>query len=370
MSKSIILSLVGATVIVGAGAFYYTTMQQQTAKPVPQVKTVAPVEKKAEVVEEKKAELAVKPIVLKFSHVAAEDTPKGKAAIYFEKKLEALTEGKIDVQVYANSSLSADNQVVKALKFDNIQMAAPSFSVLSKDTPQLSIFDLPFLFKDMNHVHKVQDTEVGDKLKKMSSKNGIKALDFWDNHFKQFTSSKNNLKTPDLAEGQSFRIMASEVLDEQFKSVGAIPKTLPFKEVKTALEKKILDGQENTISNITSQEIYKYQDYLTISNHGYLGYLVIVSEKFYNSLTPELQEKLEVALQDATEKEREYAEELNTSDLSTIKDYARTSGKLKITELTEADKLKWIEKVRNIYPKFYDDTKIGKELIKEVMNIK
>eukprot|EP01029_Cantina_marsupialis_P010891 TRINITY_DN2457_c0_g2_i1.p1 TRINITY_DN2457_c0_g2~~TRINITY_DN2457_c0_g2_i1.p1 ORF type:complete len:222 (+),score=37.48 TRINITY_DN2457_c0_g2_i1:67-732(+) len=161
--------------------------------------------------------------VLKFSHVVSSNTPKGKAADYFEKRLEELTKGRIEVQVYPSSQLYKDNAVLKALKLDTVQMAAPSFSKFGKIVPQLALFDLPFLFKDMDHLHRVQDGKVGQNLKDMVSSKGYVALDFWDNGFKQLSSSKKALVQPDDAKGQKFRIMSSKVLEAQFNAVGANP---------------------------------------------------------------------------------------------------------------------------------------------------
>ncbi len=208
---------------------------------------------------------------LKFSHVVSENTPKGQAAKFFEKRLEELSKGAIDVQVYPSSQLYGDKAVLKAIRMDSVQMACPSFSKFGKIVPQLALFDLPFLFKDINHLHRVQDGAVGDKLKAMVTKKGIVALDFWDNHFKQLSSSKKALINPSDAKGQKFRIMSSKVLEEQFKAVGANPQMMPFSEVYSGLQQGVIDGQENTLSNIYTKKFYEVQTDLTVTNHGYLG---------------------------------------------------------------------------------------------------
>jgi C4-dicarboxylate-binding protein DctP len=228
--------------------------------------------------------------VLKFSHVVSENTPKGKAANFFEKRLEELSKGKIDVQVYPNSQLYKDKEVLKALKLNSAQMACPSFSKFTKMVPQLALFDLPFLFRDMEHVHKVEDGEVGQKLKDLVAAKGFVVLGYWDNAFKQLTSSKKALLMPQDAKGQKFRIMSSKVLEEQFKAVGAIPQVMPFSEVYSALQQGVIDGQENTNSNIYTKKFYEVQKYMTVSNHGYLGYMVVMSKKFWESLPKDLQE--------------------------------------------------------------------------------
>ena len=239
---------------------------------------------------------------LKFSHVVSENTPKGKAALFFEKRLEELSKGKIDVQVYPSSQLYKDKAVLKAIRLDSVQMACPSFSKFGKIVPQLALFDLPFLFKDIDHLHRVQDSQVGTKLKAMVTKKGFVALNFWDNHFKQLTSSKKALIKPSDAKGQKFRIMSSKVLEAQFKAVGANPQMMPFSEVYSGLQQGVIDGQENTNSNIYTKKFYEVQTDLTVTNHGYLGYLVVMSKKFWNSLPKNLQENVVQAMNEATDK--------------------------------------------------------------------
>jgi len=308
--------------------------------------------------------------VLKFSHVVSENTPKGKAAKFFEQRLEELSKGKIDVQVYPNSQLYKDKEVLKALKLNSAQMACPSFSKFTKTVPQLALFDLPFLFRDMEHVHKVQDGEVGQKLKDLVAKKGFVVLDYWDNAFKQLSTSKKPLLMPEDAKGQKFRIMSSKVLEEQFKAVGAIPQVMPFSEVYSALAQGVIDGQENTNSNIYTKKFYEVQKDMTVSNHGYLGYLVVMSKKFYDSLPKDLQEAVKQAMKEATAKEREYAAELDKEQFNKIKEYADKTGKLKIHTLTEEQKKAWKEAMSKVYPKFYDEKKIGKDLIEAAINTK
>lgn len=308
--------------------------------------------------------------VLKFSHVVSENTPKGKAAKYFEQRLEELSDGAIDVQVYPSKQLYNDKAVLKAIRLNSVQMAAPSFSKFGKIVPQLALFDLPFLFRDIGHLHRVQDGKVGKKLKQMVTKKGFVALNFWDNHFKQLSSSKKALIKPSDAKGQKFRIMSSKVLEAQFKAVNASPQMMPFSEVYSALQQGVIDGQENTNSNIFTKKFYEVQSDLSITNHGYLGYLVVVSKKFYNSLPKKLQKDLVQAMNDATLIERYLAEDLNTKQFKLIEDYANKTGKLKIHKLNKKQIKAWRDAVSPIYKKFYNKKKIGKSLINQTINTK
>jgi C4-dicarboxylate-binding protein DctP len=308
---------------------------------------------------------------LKFSHVVSPNTPKGKAADFFEKRLEELSGGRIDVQVYPSSQLYKDSAALKALRLNSIQMAAPSFSKFGKLVPQLALFDLPFLFKDMDHLHRVQDGEVGTKLKDMVTKKGFVALDFWDNAFKQLSTSKDApILWPKDAAGQKFRIMSSKVLEEQFKAVDANPQMMPFSEVYSGLQQGVIDAAENPISNIYTKKFHEVQKNLTLSNHGYLGYLVVMSKKFWNSLPKDLQDATKQAMKEATAKEREFAAELDKKQLGLIEEYAKKTGKLKIYTMTPEQTEAWKKAVSPIYSKFYDKKKIGKDLIEGALNTK
>jgi C4-dicarboxylate-binding protein DctP len=307
---------------------------------------------------------------LKFSHVVSANTPKGKAADFFEKRLEELSGGKIDVQVYPSSQLYNDNAVLKAIRLNSVQMAAPSFSKFGKIVPNLALFDLPFIFKDIDHLHRVQDGEVGQALKDKVAAKGIIALNFWDNGFKQLTSNEKPLLMPEDAKGQKFRIMSSKVLEAQFHAVGANPQMMPFSEVYSGLQQGVIDAAENPISNIYTKKFHEVQKYLSISDHGYLGYLVVLSKKFWNSLPADLQANVTQAMNEATEKEREYAKELNDSQLELIKEYAKKTGNLEIYTLTAEQKEAWRKAVSKIYPEFYSDKKIGKDLIEKTIATK
>ncbi len=303
--------------------------------------------------------------VIKFSHVVSPNTPKGKAADYFAKRVKELSHGKIKVEVYPNSQLCGDKVVLRKMKFNAVQMAAPSFSKFTGLVPQLALFDLPFLFNDADHLHKVLDGEVGQKLLKMVDKKGYVALAYWDNGFKQMSDSKRPLIRPEDAKGLKFRVMSSKVLVEQFKAIDAIPVVLPFSEVYSALQQGVVDGQENTLSNIYTKKFYEVQKYMTISDHGYLGYMVVVSKKFWNKLPNNLKAVVKEAMKEATAKERIWAQQLNDSQFAKIKAYADKTGKLKIITLTKEQRQVWAKKLRSIYPKFYGT--IEKDLIEKTI---
>ncbi|QHE51733.1 TRAP transporter substrate-binding protein [Pontibacillus sp. HMF3514] len=301
-------------------------------------------------------------ITIKFSHVVAENTPKGKAANMFEDLAEKYTDGKVDVQVFPNSQLYNDDEVLSAVQQNNVQMAAPATSKVSKLFPEWQIFDFPFAFEDTQAVQEAMESEkIGGKLFKMLKDQNLLGLSMWDNGFKQMTLDEHALIKPEDFKGQKFRVMSSKVLEAQFEAVDANPTPMPFSEVYSALEQGVIDGQENTLSNIYSKKFHEVQDYMTISNHGYLGYAVITNDEFWTGLPDDVRSSLEKALDETTKWVRENGERLNNENLEKIKE----DGTLKeIHKLTDEEKQAWIKAMDPVYKQFEDE--VGKDLIEAV----
>src|SRR3954452_12969971 len=216
--------------------------------------------------------LAQAPIVIKFSHVVAIDTPKGKASEFFAKRAGELTKGKVKVEGYANSTLYKDKEELEALQLGAVQMLAPSLAKFGPlGVKEFEVFDLPFIFDNTAELHKVTQGPVGKVLLGKLDAKGIKGLAFWDNGFKSFSANKP-LKTPDDFKGLKMRIQSSKVLESQMRAVGAIPQVMAFSEVYQALQTGVVDGTENTPSNMYTQKHHEVQKFTTISNHGYIGY--------------------------------------------------------------------------------------------------
>ena len=311
---------------------------------------------------------ADKVYTIKFAHVVAASTPKGKAADFFAKRAEELSGGKIKVQVFPSAQLLDDDRVFGALKLGNVQMAAPSFSKFTPIVPQFQLFDLPFIFKDADHLHKVQDGEVGEELKGLVTKKGFVALDYWDAGFKHFSSSKKPILTPEDAKGQKFRIQSSKVLEEQIKAIGGNPQVLPFSEVYSALQQGVVDATENPLSNFYNSKFHEVQSSLTLSHHGYLGYLVVMSDKFWNKLPDDLKANVKQALSEATAYEREETAKEDAHVIAELEKYIAETKKLEIFKIDDAQKAEWEKTMQAIYPKFYDV--IGKELIEKTLGAK
>lgn len=288
-------------------------------------------------------------IVLKFSHVVAEDTPKGQAALRFARLVEERTGGRVEVQVFPNSVLYKDGEELTALEENKVQLIAPTTSKLGEMFPEMQLFDLPYAFAGTAQVHQATDGEIGKKLAAVMGKNNLLPLAYWDNGFKQMTSSRRPLIYPADFYGLTFRVMInSKVLEEQFRAFGAKTVQLPFDEVYQALAGGAVEGQENTTSNILSQKFYEVQPYLTISNHGFMCYVVLANDRFWNSLPEDIRKILEETLAEVTAWEREKAKELNERDLAKIK----ASGKVRIHVQTEAEKKIWKKVWEPLYDQF------------------
>ena len=304
-----------------------------------------------------------KEYTIKFSHVVAEDTPKGQGAKYFEKIVEERTDGQVEVQVYPNAALYNDREAIEALKMNAIQIAAPSFSKFTGFVPELQIFDMPFLFNGREHLYRFMESDVGQELLELVKARGLVGLAYWDNGFKQLSLDSHALIEPEDAAGQKFRIMSSKVLEEQFKAVDASPQVLPFSEVYSALQQGVVDGQENTLSNIYTKKFHEVQNYMTVSNHGYLGYMLVTNQMFWNSLPEDLRQTIHQCALDATDYTNKKAAALNESYLEKIKE----SGSVEIHQMTPEERKMWKEEMMEIYPEFYDV--IGKERIQTALDL-
>ncbi len=238
------------------------------------------------------------PIVIKFSHVVAENTPKGQMAIKFKELVDQRLGGKVVVEVFPNSQLFGDNKVLEAMILGDVQLAAPSLSKFQKYTQSLQIFDLPFLFRDMAAVEKFQQGPVGQKMLMSMKKKGLIGLGYLHNGMKQLSAS-DPLRVPADAKSKKFRIQSSDVLAAQFEAVDAMPLKKPFSEVFTLLQTKAIDGQENTWSNIYSKKFFEVQPYITETDHGVIDYLIVTSSEFWLGLPDDTRTAVKTALDEA-----------------------------------------------------------------------
>jgi C4-dicarboxylate-binding protein DctP len=298
--------------------------------------------------------------VIKFSHVVAVDTPKGKAAEFFAKKASELTKGKVKVEVYANSALYKDKEEIEALQIGAVQMLAPSLAKFGPlGVKEFEAFDLPFIFDDRNDLHKITQGAVGASLLAKLEPRGIKGLAYWDNGFKSF-SANTPLKTVADFKGKKFRIQSSKVLEEQVRSIGGIAQVMAFSEVYQALQTGVVDGTENPISNFSTQKLHEVQKHLSLTNHGYLGYAVIVNKKFWDGLPADVRGQLEQAMKESTVYANQIAQEENDLALAVVK----KSGKTTVYVPTPEERLALKKAMAPVHIKMAD--RVGKETLETI----
>ena len=281
--------------------------------------------------------LAQQPIVIKFSHVVALDTPKGKGAEYFKKLAEERTKGRVKIEIYPNSTLYKDGEEMEALQLGSVQMLAPSVAKFGPlGVREFEVFDLPYIFDDFAQLHKVTQGAVGKLLFDKLQAKGIVGLAYWDNGFKDFSANKP-LRLPSDAKGMKFRIQSSKVLESEIRALGGIPQVMAFSEVYQALQTGVVDGTENPPSNFYTQKMNEVQKYFTLTDHGVIEYAVIANKKFWDALPADIRTALEGAMKDASKYANDIAKEENDKALAAVK----ATGKTEIVTLPPEAKAAW-----------------------------
>jgi C4-dicarboxylate-binding protein DctP len=303
---------------------------------------------------------AEEPIIIKFSHVVAPDTPKGKAAEKFKELAEQKTQGRVKVEVYPNSQLYKDKEELEALQLGAVQMLAPSVSKFGPlGIKEFEVFDLPYIFPDVAALRKVSDGPIGKALFKKLEPKGILGLGYWDNGFSVITSNKPLRKLEDF-KGMKMRIQSSKVLEATYRHLGALPQVMAFSEVYQALQTGVVDGGENTPSNIYTQKFHEVQKYLTVSDHTYIGYALIVNKKFWEGLPADIRGELDAAAKEATQYCNSIAEQENAEALKKI----RAAGNIEFIVLSDKEKAEWRQGLLKVHDEMA--SRIGKDLIEAI----
>jgi len=299
-------------------------------------------------------------ITIKFSHIATSESPKGLAATHFKELAEKLTKGKVRIELYPDSELFKDNEELEALQLNSVQMLAPSFSKFSAlGIRAFEVFDLPYLFRNTDDLHRITQGPIGRRMLGLLDAQGITGLGFWDNGFKNMSANKP-IHLPADMRNLRMRIQPSKVIATQMTDLGATPFSMPVYESFKFLNNGLLDGTETPPSLFYSLNLMKSQKYLTLTNHGYLGYVVIANKKFWDNLPGEIQVQLTAALNETAKYANSIALQKNKADLETIKN----SGYTSVIELTEAEKKQWQEALLPVRQQM--EGRIGKELITQI----
>lgn len=303
---------------------------------------------------------AQQPIIIKFSHVVANDTPKGKAAERFKELAEKATKGRVKVEVYPNSTLYKDKEELEALQLGAVQMLAPSLAKFGPlGVKEFEVFDLPYIFPSKEVLYRVTEGPIGKDLFEKLEPKGITGLAYWDNGFKVMSANKP-LHRPADFRGLKMRIQSSKVLDAEMRALGANPQVLAFSEVYQALQTGVVDGTENPPSNLYTQKMHEVQKHVTVSNHGYLGYAVIVNKKFWDGLPSDVRTQLEGAMKDATKYANAIAQQENDAALAAVEKTRKTT----VYHLTDAEKAEWRKALLPVQQQMA--SRIGKDLIDAV----
>ncbi len=303
---------------------------------------------------------AQQPIVIKFSHVVAPNTPKGQAAEYFKKLAEQRTQGRVKVEVYPNSQLYKDKEELEALQLGSVQMLAPSLAKFGPlGAKEFELFDLPYIFDNYEALHKITQGPIGQGLLKKLESKGILGLAYWDNGFKDMSANKP-LRDPTEAKGLKMRIQSSKILEMEMRAIGAIPQVLAFSEVYQALQTGVVDGTENPPSNFYTQKFYEVQKFMTQTQHGYLGYAVIVNQKFWSGLPADIRKVLDQAMKEATDHANGLAKKENDDAVEAV----RKSGRCQVLALNAQERAAWKKAMAPVYREA--QSRVPKALMDEV----
>lgn len=303
-------------------------------------------------------------IMIRFSHVAAEDTPKDRTTSKFAALVEDKTNGKVKVHIYPNATLYNDANEWEAVQNGSVEMIAPATAKISEHYPKWQILDLPYAFPNYQAIEEAYEGKIGETLLKALDRSKVKGLSLWYNGFKQITNQEYLIRTPDDFNRLHFRTMPGVVIKEQFNQLNASTSTISFSKTYQNLEVNFVDGQENTLSNINTKKFYEHQQYLTISNHGYLGYGVLINRDFWNSLSPDIQESITEAMNEATSWGRRHAIEINDQHAREL----RSNQPMNIHTLTTEERFQWEQALQPVYEKTKQT--VSSELMKEINRIK
>jgi len=300
------------------------------------------------------------PIVIKFSHVVAPDTPKGKGALKFKELAELYTNGAVTVEVYPNSQLYKDKEEMEALQLGAVQILAPSLAKFGPlGLPDFEMFDLPFMFNGYDDLRKITDGPIGKALLAKLGDKGILGLAYWDNAFK-IMSANSPLHVPDDFLGLKMRIQSSKILEAQMQALGAVPQVMPFSEVYQALQTGVVDGTENPPSNMYTQKMNEVQKHATLSNHGYLGYAVIVNKAFWDGLPADIRTQLDRAMAEATVYANGIAKGENDKAMAAM----LAAGTTEFYTLTDDERAQWVAALRPVHAAMAD--RVGADLLAQV----
>ncbi|KKM11400.1 hypothetical protein SY88_09240 [Clostridiales bacterium PH28_bin88] len=300
------------------------------------------------------------PLVLKAGHSVAETHPYHLGLVKFKELVEQYTNGEVQLQIFANSSLGAERELVEGMQIGSVDVVLSSTGPIGGFAPLMGVVDLPFLFRDEQHAYKVLDGPIGDKLMGELEKAGIIGLAFWENGFRNVTNNKREVKKPEDLKGLKLRTMENPVHMAAFKQLGADPTPMAFSELFTALQTGAMDGQENPIPIIYNNRLYEVQKYLSLTGHFYSPSPLMISKLTWDKLSNEQKEAFKKAGKEAGAYERNLIAQQTAEQVDKLKEKGMV--------VTEVDKSLFLEATKPVYQQF--ESKFGKDLIDQIINTK
>lgn len=280
--------------------------------------------------------------VLKYAHFqpARDDQPKHRAALAFKDYVEKNTNGKIKVQIYPAGQFGKDQETMEALRLGTLEMAVAHDGAIATIYKPINVLGIPFMFESHQHAWKVYDSKWGeDFAEDMRKKTGVRMLALADNGIRHFTNSVRPIKSPDDMKGLKIRIQPAPVFKTLVESLGASASAIPWAELPTALQGKVVDGQENSVTNILAASLYQYQKYVTLDGHIYSVHAYLINDRFFSGLTPEQQRVVLEATKIARDIHRKMTSDQDLAAKSILTEKGMEVAELSPTEVEAFRKL-------------------------------
>ncbi len=300
------------------------------------------------------------PVTMKLGHIAEPENPYGMGADHFAQLVKERTNGQVDIQVFPSSQLGNQRDLVEGVIFGTIDMTLTGTAVMGNFVPEVSVFDLPFIFRDVQHAYKALDS-VGMELCKLGEKQGMITLAIWENGVRHMTNSKRPVRTPEDMKGLKVRVMEQPVYIEKMKVLGARHTPMAMRAHYTALQKGVVDGQENPLSMIATKRFDEVQKYISLTGHTYAPEVVLVAAASMAKLSPEQQEIVRQAAIETRDWQRQLCRDLESKFAETIVQ----RGNAVIND--DVDKAAFMKATAPVY-KLYTD-KFGDASIKAIQAI-
>jgi C4-dicarboxylate-binding protein DctP len=288
-------------------------------------------------------------VVIKFSHNQQTITPPHKAAEMFKQMVEQRTNGYYEVQIYPAQQLGGIRDQVEGTILGTIEVTQQTPATVSLFVPKVMVLDFPFLWTDEEAMWKMLDGPLGEELLQSLEAKGLKGVDFWSSGFKNFTSGRKLIRTPDDFKGMKIRVIPSPLLSAQYETWGASPTPVDFKELYTALQQGLVDGQENPPGTIVDVKLHEVQKYMTESRHGFLHYIMMFNKKWFDAQPKANQEILTQAMKEAGRWERKAMRDRDAEATRRIKEAG-----VQVTALTPQAREQFRQLSLKVHERFAD----------------